>query len=195
MSRRSKRVMATSMIKIDPRWFNCRDLGHWLWLITGLGIGAGALLGVVDLRNAKVLDHPVHIIDVSAPFDRVALGGLYKVELVLDKRRGDCENGRVVRHMLELQRGWHYLSEQRPVLQLGPGKKQILALNLPTAPIHADDYGLMQPGLWKIISRLTYDCPDGDGSTVAARMMSRETTYETPPFTVLPPHDPPSDHQ
>lgn len=143
----------------------------------GLAIGAFSLWGIQDLRNSLRPKHPVQVAAIEAPFDRVNLGEPFALDLIINKVRDDCNDGRVVRHMLELQRGWHYVVERSRVLQLPLGDNQPFSLNIPTKPLDGKDQDLLRPGLWKMISRVIYTCPEG----------SVDLVYDSPPFTVLPP--------
>ena len=146
-----------------------------------LGLGVAMFLDKASGSSTIVRTMPpvLRILEKIADRDRIPVGSDYTIKLIVDKLRDDCENGRLVRHMVNIETGDFYVTEETDVLQLDAGVHP-LRLVLSTKPLNEKDLPLMQPGIWEITTRVVYDCPDGSDGPI-----ERDFKFSTPPFSLI----------
>lgn len=121
---------------------------------------------------------PIVIFEVLPHQDSIKLSEDYGLTVTFEKTRADCENGRLVRHMWEVQNGWTYKTEEIDTIVSEPGQGKISS-KITTKPFFKKDLDLMKPGLWSIKTKISYDCPIGAGE-----FLSRDVSFSTPIFEV-----------
>lgn len=161
-------------------WFDHQNRIEWLWLIFGLTVVLGSFVGIAMLPDVHKKSLVLKVIEATPANDRIRLGDPYVIRILVDKIRDDCENGRILRHMVEINNGWFYITEEIESLQLPVGVRP-LNLVMSTTPRDPTMRELMIPGVWEIVTKVTYDCPDGEGG----EKVERDYKFKTPTFTVL----------
>lgn len=158
--------------------------GAWYWTVLSLCLlvtlwsvvrpaGSNEEPGFVSSRKSVVIN------GVVPDSLTIPLGQPFGHTVYFDKIRDDCEDGRIVRHMWNVETGRVYLVEDRPTVRAEVGENIPIYLRTPTKPLRPEDNYLMGPGVWSIKTLITYRCPTPDGILVP-----RETSYSTPVFTV-----------
>lgn len=150
-----------------------------LILLLGLGIAMVWDKSADGVDIARKLPPVLRILEKVADRDRIPIGSDYMIKLIVDKLRDDCENGRLVRHMINVETGDFYVTEKTDALQLPLGAHPF-RLVLSTKPLDEKDLPLMQPGIWEITTRVVYDCPDGNDGPI-----ERDFKFSTPPFSLV----------
>lgn len=143
---------------------------------------ASMIIDISRVRIEPVQTRVFDVVEATSLKNRIHLGEDFQVKMLIKKRRDDCQNAVARRYMSELNRGDFYKTEQVEVMVLPPGVRAI-NLNMKTTPFYPYDEHLVRPGLWEIVTTVTYDCPDGPGGA----MVPRDVVIRTTPFTVLPP--------
>jgi len=162
-------------------WFDPKQPSQWLALAFGVALAfvcfqAFSTSSTFRLIGPKVL----RVIESTPTSDRIFLGEPYESTILVDKVRDDCENGRIIRQMIEINTGALYVTESFDSLQLDKGI-HTMKLQMKTTPLDEDKGFLVKPGLWKINTGVFYDCPDGEGG----KMIPRSYVFNTQPFRVL----------
>lgn len=124
---------------------------------------------------------PIIVLGVIPHAPEIELGATYPVTFEFEKIREDCGNGRVVRHMWNIETGDNYLIEDIRTVQSPVGHGKFRA-ELKTVPLDPIDRDLMRPGTWRIDSLISYTCP-----TQAGEEATRDEPFSTPPFKVYAP--------
>lgn len=165
-------------------WFDSRNPGHYVFFVLALIILNVALWMVNIPHQAEIvsLRRPVIITDIVPEESVIKMGDPYRYTVHFQKTRDDCSNGRLVRHMWEIESGRFYKVEEIATVQAKASEEVVpIYLETPTMPLAENDLHLMRPGFWMIRSTISYDCPTPAGQD----LKQRDTNFDTPVFEVV----------
>lgn len=141
-------------------------------------ISLSLLFANLQYGSNEKLSPAVELLSAEIQSPTVLSGGDLEIMYFFEKKRDDCHNGRIQRHVWNSDGVWIMVADAEQAKQ-APAKPHPQSIKLKIPLVSMTSGESIPAGVWSLNTRVSYDCPYNGEAIVL------DDTIDSPPFEVV----------